>query len=244
MSAEYGIPAYPTDRRAGYRPPAPVHFTDTREQVQGKQGDGHGFSFGDLIDAVNPLQHIPVVSSIYRRLTGDEIDMLPRVAGGAIFGGLIGGAVSVVNAIVEQVTGDDLGGHVLTALVGETDDGDAAEKPTPMIATAVPMDDAQEPGQDIVALLPSAPPITLDPQTFAALERTLGASEPIAHLRPVVQSAAAASVTEEELDAPATATDRSRPDIAGSKIAYDDALIRMQAALDTYEARTRTSGVE
>ena len=33
-----------------------------------------GFTFFDFLDVINPLQHIPVVSTLYRSLTGDEID--------------------------------------------------------------------------------------------------------------------------------------------------------------------------
>src|SRR5690349_12138760 len=45
-----------------------------------------GFSFGALLDAINPLQHIPVVSTIYRAATGDTIGPAPRIMGGALFG--------------------------------------------------------------------------------------------------------------------------------------------------------------
>ena len=31
------------------------------------------FTFDDLIDVINPLQHLPIVSTIYRAITGDEI---------------------------------------------------------------------------------------------------------------------------------------------------------------------------
>ena len=33
---------------------------------------GNGFSFHDLLDTINPLQHLPVVSTIYRAITGDR----------------------------------------------------------------------------------------------------------------------------------------------------------------------------
>ena len=42
-----------------------------------------GLTFGDVLDVINPLQHIPVVSTIYRAITGDEISPGARVAGGA-----------------------------------------------------------------------------------------------------------------------------------------------------------------
>ncbi|HEV7371081.1 MAG TPA: hypothetical protein VGO20_18420, partial [Arenibaculum sp.] len=47
-------------------------------------------SFWDLLDVINPLQHIPVVGTIYRALTGDEISTPARVAGGTLYGGVVG----------------------------------------------------------------------------------------------------------------------------------------------------------
>jgi hypothetical protein len=75
-----------------------------------------GVTLADFIDVINPLQHIPVVSSIYRHATGDELNIVPRVLGGALFFGPIGAAVAVVNAIVEGITGKDAGEHVIAFL--------------------------------------------------------------------------------------------------------------------------------
>lgn len=61
-----------------------------------------GFSFADFIDIINPLQHIPVLGSIYRRLSGDTIDPAARVAGGALFGGPIGAALAIAGTAVES----------------------------------------------------------------------------------------------------------------------------------------------
>lgn len=77
-----------------------------------------GISFSDILDVVNPLQHIPIVSTIYRSATGDEISPVSRIIGGAIFGKLFGIISAVVNVVVEAVTGKDIGDHILTALKG------------------------------------------------------------------------------------------------------------------------------
>ncbi len=61
-----------------------------------------GLSFRDLLDLVNPLQHIPFVGNFYRKLTGDTIDPALRVAGGALFGGPLGALLSVGSLVVEQ----------------------------------------------------------------------------------------------------------------------------------------------
>ena len=55
-----------------------------------------GFTFGDIIDIVNPLQHIPIISNIYRKITGDVIAPAMEIAGGALFGGPLGAAMSAV----------------------------------------------------------------------------------------------------------------------------------------------------
>src|SRR5439155_22447572 len=46
--------------------------------------NGDQASFKDLVAIVNPLQHIPIVGSIYRAATGDDIGFMPRVIGGAL----------------------------------------------------------------------------------------------------------------------------------------------------------------
>ncbi|WOF75825.1 hypothetical protein QMT40_003503 [Parvibaculaceae bacterium PLY_AMNH_Bact1] len=73
-----------------------------------------GFSFDDFLDMINPLQHLPVISTLYREMTGDEMEPAARIVGGAIYGGPIGAGISVAEAVIEQVTGDDLGGHVMS----------------------------------------------------------------------------------------------------------------------------------
>lgn len=71
------------------------------------------FTFGDFLDVINPLQHIPVVGTIYRHITGDEIKSGSRIAGDTLFGGLIGFAVGAANALLEDRTGKDAGEHVM-----------------------------------------------------------------------------------------------------------------------------------
>ena len=62
-----------------------------------------GFTFADLIDIVNPLQHIPILSTIYRKISGDTIDPAARVAGGVLFGGAIGAVFAVAGAAFEKI---------------------------------------------------------------------------------------------------------------------------------------------
>jgi hypothetical protein len=158
-----------------------------------------GFSFGALIDIINPLQHIPIVSSIYRRITGDELGPASRIAGGGLFFGVIGLAGAMVNAFLEKTTGQDVGDRVLSAALGKKKDGTSETA----IATA-PATEPEYRGQ--VRVIPQGKPEAeehiplvlpapayktqvsragaLDPATFDALARTLGGTEPIKHLAP------------------------------------------------------------
>jgi len=62
----------------------------------------NGLDFLDVLDLVNPLQHIPVVSTLYRSLTGDQISPGMRVAGGALYGGPIGAGLATAGLVVEN----------------------------------------------------------------------------------------------------------------------------------------------
>ena len=88
-----------------------------------------GLTFGDVLDIINPLQHIPVVSTLYRELSGDEISPGARMAGGALFGGPIGFALASVNNIVEMTTGSDIGESVVAAFTGDGEESETAALP-------------------------------------------------------------------------------------------------------------------
>jgi len=72
------------------------------------------YGFEDLIDTINPLHHIPVVGMAYRELTGDTISGAAQIVGGALFGGPVGAVAGTANAIVQQRTGADIAGNVLS----------------------------------------------------------------------------------------------------------------------------------
>ncbi|MFM2128736.1 MAG: hypothetical protein RL477_282 [Pseudomonadota bacterium] len=92
-------------------------------QAEAPAKDG-GFSFADLLDIINPLQHIPVVGAIYREITGDAIGTAAKIAGGTLFGGVIGFVTSLVDGIVTEATGKDTAQHLVATLrSGEADYG-------------------------------------------------------------------------------------------------------------------------
>lgn len=69
-----------------------------------------------VVDIINPLQHIPVVSTFYRQMTGDEISPAARIVGDTLFGGPIGTMIALTNVTVEETTGKDVGGNVMAML--------------------------------------------------------------------------------------------------------------------------------
>jgi len=88
-------------------------------------------SFWDLLDVINPLQHIPIVNEIYQDLTGDKIGVAARLAGGGLFGGPIGLVASAIGCLVEEETGDSIGGHVVALFKDdEAAPSQVAEAPT------------------------------------------------------------------------------------------------------------------
>lgn len=68
-------------------------------------------SFSDALDVINPLQHIPVVSSIYRAFTGDTISTPAKILGGTLFGGPIGFVASLFSTIFEKTVVADMAGR-------------------------------------------------------------------------------------------------------------------------------------
>jgi hypothetical protein len=83
----------------------------------------HGFGFRDLLSALNPLQYLPVVGTIYRAATGDVIPEPLRRLGSLLVSGLLGGpvgvAISLASTVAEKITGIDpekiVGAHFNTA---------------------------------------------------------------------------------------------------------------------------------
>ena len=100
------------------------------------KADSPDFSFADFLDIVNPLQHIPVVSTLYRSITGDQIGTPEKIAGDTLYGGLVGLFASLGDAVFKEVTGKDVGDTVLAFLTGNdapVQTAAASEKPAHVI---------------------------------------------------------------------------------------------------------------
>lgn len=143
-----------------------------------------GFNFKDLVDVINPLQHLPVVGTVYRALTGDELAPAPRVIGGTLFGGIAGFVVSLANTVLESETGRDSGDTILALFSDDTPDGAAvadASAATPVAAAAAamtaPLANARNPAAQVErASAQNATPAI--PSGNAALAAALGKAAP------------------------------------------------------------------
>ena len=86
-----------------------------------------GITFHDVLEMVNPLQHLPIIGTIYRELTGDEPKPGVRLVGGALFGGPVGLIGAGINNAIEYHTGRDIGGEIIAVVTGRPMMTDAAQ---------------------------------------------------------------------------------------------------------------------
>jgi hypothetical protein len=116
-----------------------------------------GFNFRDVLDLINPLQHIPIIGNIYRSLTGDLAAPAIRIAGGALFGGALGAAFAAANVALKQVVRPDLEGGPLpetgTAIAARRDPGPSRSVGLVMNSHAFPLAAAvvKEKGKPVAA---------------------------------------------------------------------------------------------
>lgn len=60
-------------------------------------------SFNEVLQALNPLQHLPVVGTIYRAVSGETLNPALRILGGAALGGPIGLLTTAVITAIEEL---------------------------------------------------------------------------------------------------------------------------------------------
>jgi hypothetical protein len=70
-------------------------------------------TFDELLRALNPLHHLPVVGTLYRAATGETLAPPLRVLGALAFGGIPGALLTAMLAAVEETKPMERLGHVL-----------------------------------------------------------------------------------------------------------------------------------
>ena len=125
------------------------------------------FSFHNLLDIINPLEHLPIIGTIYRAITGTHIGIPEKIAGDALYGGLWGAVSGVADAAFEAVTGKDFGSTILALFTGHHRDTAVASN----APTNVPPNVTVTPPVKLPALPEGqAPAVTAD---MAALQTSL-----------------------------------------------------------------------
>jgi hypothetical protein len=160
------------------------------DRTQKASGEEEGFSFWDLLDVVNPLQHIPGVNRVYRAVTGDQIRPEVQMAGSAVLFGPVGLALAGADVVLKEETGKDAGEHLYAMVFGgeeqKAPDQAPPQTPATMVADAAgkrpapisqPGDLAGDPAEATVSPMPvlpgagMAPGAVADPATLAALRQ-------------------------------------------------------------------------
>jgi hypothetical protein len=84
----------------------------TWPQESATKQDAHGLTFHELLADLNPLQHIPVIGTIYRAITGDEIPEAARNLGSLAVSGIMGGPLGLASNLaflaLRKLTGIDI----------------------------------------------------------------------------------------------------------------------------------------
>ena len=166
--------------------PGGISPTTPTVQSPGSTGGGDsaglwgddGFTFGDLVDVLNPLQHIPVVSWAYRAITGDQIAPGAMAMGGGLYGGLAGFTLGTAQGMIEGNTGKSTGANLVAMFQQDPGPGDLPENTA--VAMAAPTAPAAFPGP-LPAPAPTGLPLAgqnqppiLTPEQMAVLLASVG----------------------------------------------------------------------
>ena len=124
--------------------PAMAQMVDPHDTSEGDT-ENHDFSFGDLVDIVNPLQHIPGVANVYRAITGDTISAPARFMGSMLFMGPVGLAMTAADTLAMNADGELASEQLIAAISGrQADSGTVTDKtnlpdtaPTPAVTATM-----------------------------------------------------------------------------------------------------------
>ncbi|MEH6713611.1 MAG: hypothetical protein V7733_20605 [Paraglaciecola polaris] len=84
--------------------PASTFLQDVGQYSFGEDGLG----LNEVFDTINIAQHVPIVSSLYQDMTGEHMSAAASLAGGFLYGGPTGLALSAVDLLVESYTGSTM----------------------------------------------------------------------------------------------------------------------------------------
>lgn len=109
--------------------------------------------FSDVVAILNPLQNLPIVGTIYRKLTDDVPHPAARALGGLLWGGPFGLVGAILTYVAEQVSGKSTTEIVKSIFDGDGSAPSVAEQPAAVSGTGgmpqrlLPPDEAGMPGR-------------------------------------------------------------------------------------------------
>ena len=122
LASSQGMSVYSPQYHAMVSPPGSARSesvtVQTNKTADGGVKDGEGF-FGHLLDVINPLQHLPIIGTIYRAITGDKMCPIEKIAGDTLYGGLWGAVSSIADVAFESITGKSFEDTALTLFKGD-----------------------------------------------------------------------------------------------------------------------------
>ena len=160
----------------------------------------NGITLGDAWDIINPLEHIPFVSTLYDAMTGSTPKAGSQLIGGALYGGPVGVFASAVNLAFHDETGHDIVGSVVAGITGDVPNTQQLADTT----TSVPEVQVIASKADDETAAIAAPDI--DAITQTPLAEIL---PPTKSAKPVITSPKQAQDVLSLFDAPASAAQRS-----------------------------------
>lgn len=138
-------PALPTDADSAEVTRIDITPDASEQAFFGKDGA----DFGDLVDVINPLNHIPFLSELIGEKGDEKPAVAAKLAGGLLFGGPIGFVASLMNEIFTEATGHGFATTMVAALSGES--LPSPEVQVAQAETALPATDAAESDQIALA---------------------------------------------------------------------------------------------
>jgi hypothetical protein len=102
-----------------------------------------GLGFDDFLDVINPLQHLPIVGTIYRAITGDEISAPAKIAGDTLFGGIYGFLGALGSVAYEGITGESIEKTVMSLFDGSPAPAPAVAQRAYQAAQTMGLDDIE-----------------------------------------------------------------------------------------------------
>lgn len=106
--------------------PQPMPVARVAEAAKAESGEKKESFFQHILDIINPLQHLPIVGTIYRAATGERLDPVEKIGGSALYGGLWGAVTAVADVAFEAITGKSVEDTVMAWFKSDSTPGRVA----------------------------------------------------------------------------------------------------------------------